>query len=395
MNIKYFNQNSKSQIFISIVSTLLVSLICYSLSNLIGYRSVALLLMATVSILAIFFSLYPVLVAATLSALIWDFFFIPPHFTFHVSSSEDVLLLLMYFVIALINGVLTSKFRSLEKMEVQKEEKHNTIKLYKTLFDSLSHELRTPIATIVCASDNLLQKDSHVSEGDKEKLIDEISIAAFRLNRLIDNLLNMQRLESGTLKIKPDWCEISELINSPVNRLKTELSTHSLQIIVQEDIPMIKLDFGLIEQALFNLLHNETLYTPLGSTINIEVKYLNDKLILIISDNGKGFSDEELKLLFSKFYRATAKTTGGTGLGLSIVKGFVEAHNGTVKVENNVPTGAKFTLEIPAESLELEDIMDFTEMTIKQNIQYETLTDVYIPKENNKPKSTETDAVIG
>jgi len=395
MNIKYFNQNSKSQIFISIVSTLLVSLICYSLSNLIGYRSVALLLMATVSILAIFFSLYPVLVAATLSALIWDFFFIPPHFTFHVSSSEDVLLLLMYFVIALINGVLTSKFRSLEKMEVQKEEKHNTIKLYKTLFDSLSHELRTPIATIVCASDNLLQKDSHVSEGDKEKLIDEISIAAFRLNRLIDNLLNMQRLESGTLKIKPDWCEISELINSPVNRLKTELSTHSLQIIVQEDIPMIKLDFGLIEQALFNLLHNETLYTPLGSTINIEAKYLNDKLILIISDNGKGFSDEELKLLFSKFYRATAKTTGGTGLGLSIVKGFVEAHNGTVKVENNVPTGAKFTLEIPAESLELEDIMDFTEMTIKQNIQYETLTDVYIPKENNKPKSTETDAVIG
>jgi len=330
-----------------------------------------------------------------LSALIWDFFFIPPHFTFHVSSSEDVLLLLMYFVIALINGVLTSKFRSLEKMEVQKEEKHNTIKLYKTLFDSLSHELRTPIATIVCASDNLLQKDSHVSEGDKEKLIDEISIAAFRLNRLIDNLLNMQRLESGTLKIKPDWCEISELINSPVNRLKTELSTHSLQIIVQEDIPMIKLDFGLIEQALFNLLHNETLYTPLGSTINIEAKYLNDKLILIISDNGKGFSDEELKLLFSKFYRATAKTTGGTGLGLSIVKGFVEAHNGTVKVENNVPTGAKFTLEIPAESLELEDIMDFTEMTIKQNIQYETLTDVYIPKENNKPKSTETDAVIG
>jgi len=395
MNIKYFNQNSKSQIFISIVSTLLVSLICYSLSNLIGYRSVALLLMATVSILAIFFSLYPVLVAATLSALIWDFFFIPPHFTFHVSSSEDVLLLLMYFVIALINGVLTSKFRSLEKMEVQKEEKHNTIKLYKTLFDSLSHELRTPIATIVCASDNLLQKDSHVSEGDKEKLIDEISIAAFRLNRLIDNLLNMQRLESGTLKIKPDWCEISELINSPVNRLKTELSTHSLQIIVQEGIPMIKLDFGLIEQALFNLLHNETLYTPLGSTITIEAKYLNDKLILIISDNGKGFSDEELKLLFSKFYRATAKTTGGTGLGLSIVKGFVEAHNGTVKVENNVPTGAKFTLEIPAESLELEDIMDFTEMTIKQNIQYETLTDVYIPKENNKPKSTETDAVIG
>jgi len=393
MNIKYFNQNSKSQFFISVFSTILVSLVCYSLSNLIGYRSVALLLMATVSLLAIFFSLYPVLVAATLSALIWDFFFIPPHFTFHITSSEDTLLLLMYFVIALINGVLTSKVRSLEKMELQKEEKHNTIKLYKTLFDSLSHELRTPIATIVGATDNLLQKDSHVSEGDKGKLIGEISIAAFRLNRLIDNLLNMQRLESGTLKIKPDWCEISELINSPVNRLKNELSTHTLQINIQEDFPMIKLDFGLIEQALFNLLHNETLYTPDGSSITIEAKYINGKLIIIISDNGKGFSEEELKLLFSKFYRATAKTTGGTGLGLSIVKGFVEAHEGTVKVENNVPRGAKFTLTIPTERLELEDIMDFTEMTIKQNLQYETLTDVYIPKEKNKQKPAETDTV--
>ena len=393
MNIKYFNQNSKSQFFISVFSTILVSLVCYSLSNLIGYRSVALLLMATVSLLAIFFSLYPVLVAATLSALIWDFFFIPPHFTFHITSSEDTLLLLMYFVIALINGVLTSKVRSLEKMELQKEEKHNTIKLYKTLFDSLSHELRTPIATIVGATDNLLQKDSHVSEGDKGKLIGEISIAAFRLNRLIDNLLNMQRLESGTLKIKPDWCEISELINSPVNRLKNELSTHTLQINIQEDFPMIKLDFGLIEQALFNLLHNETLYTPDGSTITIEAKYINGKLLIIISDNGKGFSEEELKLLFSKFYRATAKTTGGTGLGLSIVKGFVEAHEGTVKVENNVPVGAKFTLAIPTEILELEDIMDFTEMTIKQNLQYETLTDVYIPKEKNKQKPAETDTV--
>jgi len=393
MNIKYFNQNSKSQFFISVFSTILVSLVCYSLSNLIGYRSVALLLMATVSLLAIFFSLYPVLVAATLSALIWDFFFIPPHFTFHITSSEDTLLLLMYFVIALINGVLTSKVRSLEKMELQKEEKHNTIKLYKTLFDSLSHELRTPIATIVGATDNLLQKDSHVSEGDKGKLIGEISIAAFRLNRLIDNLLNMQRLESGTLKIKPDWCEISELINSPVNRLKNELSTHTLQINIQEDFPMIKLDFGLIEQALFNLLHNETLYTPDGSSITIEAKYINGKLIIIISDNGKGFSEEELKLLFSKFYRATAKTTGGTGLGLSIVKGFVEAHEGTVKVENNVPVGAKFTLAIPTEILELEDIMDFTEMTIKQNLQYETLTDVYIPKEKNKQKPAETDTV--
>lgn len=366
MNIKYFKQDSKNQFFISIVVTIVVSIICYSLSNLIGYRSVALLLMATVSILAIFFTLFPVLVAATLSALIWDFFFIPPHFTFHVQNSEDVLMLLMYFIIALINGVLTSKIRRMEKSELQKEERQNTIKLYKTLFDSLSHELRTPIATIVGASDNLLQKNSNVSESDKTKLIDEISIAAFRLNRLIDNLLNMQRLESGMLKIKPDWCEINELINSPVNRLSNELSTHNLEIQIQEDFPVIKLDVGLMEQVLFNLLHNEVLYTPSGSTINISAKYESNKLNISVSDNGKGFSDAELKLLFTKFYRSAVRTTGGTGLGLSIVKGFVEAHGGSVKVENNVPHGAKFTLEIPVEVLQPEDYKGFTDIETLQ-----------------------------
>ncbi|MFA5047228.1 MAG: ATP-binding protein [Paludibacter sp.] len=365
MNIKYFNQNTKSQFFISIVVTVLVSLVCYSLSNLIGYRSVALLLMATVSILAIFFTLYPVLTAATLSALIWDFFFIPPHFTFHVQNSDDVLMLLMYFIIALINGVMTSKIRGMEKLELQKEERYNTIKLYKTLFDSLSHELRTPIATIVGASDNLLQKNSNVSETDKTKLIDEISIAAFRLNRLIDNLLNMQRLESGMLKVKLDWCEINELINSPVNRLSDELSTHNLQIQIQDDFPIIKLDFGLIEQVLFNLLHNEVLYTPNGSTISISANFTNNRLIICISDNGKGFSSEELKLLFTKFYRSAAKTTGGTGLGLSIVKGFVEAHGGHVKVENNSPHGARFTLEIPVDVLQIEDYKDFTNVELQ------------------------------
>ena len=393
MNTRYFNQSIKKQFVISIIATIFVSIICFSLSNLIGYRTVALILMATVSISAIFFSLYPVLAAATLSALIWDYFFIPPHFTFHVGSSEDVLMLLMYFVIALINGILTSRVRALEKLELQKEERHNTIKLYKTLFDSISHELRTPIATIVGASDNLMQKKSNISENDKSNLISAISIAAFRLNRLIDNLLNMQRLESGLLMIKPDWCEINELINSPVNRLKNELSTHNLQIQIQEDFPIIKLDFGLIEQALFNLLHNETLYTPIDSTITITANYKNNKLIVTISDNGKGFTPEELNLLFTKFYRSTFKTTGGTGLGLSIVKGFVEAHGGKVKVENNIPHGAKFTLEIPVEILELQDYMDFTEMTIKENTQYETLTDIYTPKKNNKIKTSDTQNV--
>ena len=384
MKLDFFKQSIFKQFVVSNLSVIIVALLCFASVDYIGYHSVALLLLATVSILSMFFTLYPVLTAATLSALIWDFFFIPPHFTFHVSSSEDILLLLMYFVIALVNGVLTSKVRALEKLELQKEERSNTLKLYKTLFNSISHELRTPIATIVGASDNLLQKDSNISETDKTKLFTEISIAAFRLNRLVDNLLNMQRLESGILSINPDWFDVNELINSPLKRLESELSTHNVILNIQEDIPVIKFDFGLIEQSLFNILHNETLYTQADSTIEISACYNKNTLTISVADNGKGFTDEELKLLFSKFYRSSVKTAGGTGLGLSIVKGFVEAHEGKVKVENNVPKGAKFTIEIPSEALELNDFMDFTEMAIKKNAEYETLSDIYIPKGKKK-----------
>jgi len=391
MKLNYFHQSMFKQIVISNLSVVLVALICYASLNYIGYHSVALLLLATVSVLSIFFTIYPVLSAAAMSAIIWDFFFIPPHFTLHITNSEDALLLLMYFVIALTSGILTSKVRELEKQEFLKEERSHTLRLYKTLFDSISHELRTPIATIVGASDNLLQKDVKIAEKDKLELVDQISVAAFRLNRLIDNLLNMQRVESGMLEIKPDWCEVNELINSPINRLKSELVGHNVEVNIQPEMPIVRIDFGLIEQSVFNLLHNEVLYTQPDSTISINASYDGKNLIITIADNGKGFSEEELKLLFTKFYRIAVNKTGGTGLGLSIVKGFVEAHNGTVKVENNTPNGAKFTIVIPVETLMLQDYMDFSNIAVKMNAQYETLTETYRPKQFGKIKDSTTD----
>ena len=391
MKLNYFHQSMFKQVLVSNLSVVLVALICYASLNYIGYHSVALLLLATVSVLSIFFTIYPVLSAAAMSAIIWDFFFIPPHFTLHITNSEDALLLLMYFVIALTSGILTSKVRELEKQEFLKEERSHTLRLYKTLFDSISHELRTPIATIVGASDNLLQKDVKIAEKDKLELVDQISVAAFRLNRLIDNLLNMQRVESGMLEIKPDWCEVNELINSPINRLKSELVGHNVEVNIQPEMPIVRIDFGLIEQSVFNLLHNEVLYTQPDSTISINASYDGKNLIITIADDGKGFSEEELKLLFTKFYRIAVNKTGGTGLGLSIVKGFVEAHNGTVKVENNTPNGAKFTIVIPVETLMLQDYMDFSNIAVKMNAQYETLTETYRPKQFGKIKDSTTD----
>jgi two-component system sensor histidine kinase KdpD len=184
------------QYIISISVIISVASLCYLSSNLIDYKVVALVLMVTVSLTAMFFDIMPVLVSALLSALIWNFFFISPKFTFHIDNAEDVLLFFMYFIIALVNAVLTFKIRAIEKIASKKEEKENSLKLYKTLLNSLSHELRTPIATIIGATDNLQTENTNLSENNKAELIAAISKATLRLNTQVENLLNMSRLES-------------------------------------------------------------------------------------------------------------------------------------------------------------------------------------------------------
>src|SRR4029079_7927167 len=125
--------NREKQYLYSLVTVVLVSAVCFGLSTALGYRVVALILLLTVSLLAISFDILPVLVAAALSAFIWDVFFIPPRFTIHVDTAEDSFLLIMYFVIAMINGVLTYKIRQAEKVSTLKEEKANSVKLYNTI----------------------------------------------------------------------------------------------------------------------------------------------------------------------------------------------------------------------------------------------------------------------
>lgn len=336
-----------AQYFFSIAITIIVSFLCFAFAKYIGYKIVALILLMVVSILAMLLDILPVLFAAVLSALIWNFFFIPPIFTFHINDTEDLLMFLMYFIIALVNAVLTFKIREVEKSARDKEEKEHTIKLYNTLLNSLSHELRTPIATIIGAVDTLKENHEKLSETNQATLLNEIDTASNRLNGQVENLLNMSRLESGILKIKPDWCDINELIYSIINKL--ESADRTIIFTASENLPLFKIDIGLIEQVLYNLLHNAVQYTPYKTIIKVEAHFVNEQLEMIIEDNGKGFPDSEIQFVFDKFFRLPLSKPGGIGLGLSIVKGFITAHKGEIKLENNINSGAKFTITIPAE----------------------------------------------
>ena len=310
---------------------------------------VAFMLLVTVSILAMFLDIVPVLLAALLSALIWDFFFIPPRFTLTVGTPEDRLLLLMYFIVAMINAVLTSKIRQMEKEVKTKEEKERSVRFYNTLFSSLSHEMRTPITTIIGCIDNLQSNSPRLSEKNKAELLSEMSVASIRLNQQVENLLNMSRLEAGVLRIKKDWCDINDLIHKTLQRLELNLQKYKIAVEISESLPLFKLDFGLMEQVLYNLIINVTQHTPENTLITIQADCIRDRLVMTIADNGFGFPEKEINKVFDKFYRIKGSTPSGTGLGLSIVKGFVEAHNGTVKLENLPVRGSKFTIEIPTE----------------------------------------------
>jgi two-component system sensor histidine kinase KdpD len=159
----------------------------------------------------------------------------------------------------------------------------------------------------------------------------------------------MSRLESGAFHIKKDWCDINELIYKTLQRLEPNLLRYRLAIEIPEQLPLFKLDFGLMEQVIYNLLINVTQHTAEDTLITIQADCIRDKLVLTIADNGTGFPQNEIDKVFEKFYRLKGSPTGGTGLGLSIVKGFVEAHNGRVRLENLPVRGSKFTIEIPTE----------------------------------------------
>jgi len=478
----------------------LVSVVFYFVKDFIGYQIVSFGLLFLVSILAIFYGTGPILLAATLSALIWDYFFIPPQFTLHIGRPEDMLMLMMFFIIAILNGILTSRLRRQEIKTRIREERTNALyqltkdlnaissynevtrvaasyikkyfqldcvilikdeenhlkiqphtdsgivmtenemsianwvfkhsakagrltdtlpsgeftyyplqgnsgnmgviavkqtvafthgeelfwdtflsqitgkyereflrdatkrsyliseseKLYKTLFNSISHELRIPVATIMGATDTLLTQEYH--EDTRKKLYSEINTASVRLNRLIENLLNMSRLETGRITPHPDWCDVHDLANSVLESLANELKPFKISVVIPANMPLVLIDFGLMEQVLHNLILNSTQHSLPDTQIRLKFFYDNGFLNIQVMDRGTGFHHSELTSVFNKFYRGKDAKAGGTGLGLSIVKGFIKAHKGTVAAENRKNGGALFRIKIPVEISDINSL---------------------------------------
>lgn len=353
--LKVFENSSPRQYFLGVGSILLISFICHLFIDVIGYHVVALLLLLTVSLLAMFFRMLPIVVVAVLSSLIWNFFFILPVGTFKIHTPEDALLFLMYFVIAVINAVFTTRIRKLEALARQKKEREKTLQLYNILLNSLSHELKTPISTIIGAVDTLKLNSDLLSTRQRGELLTEIDIASYRLHQQVGNLLSMSRLESDFLKLQLDWYDLNELVHRVIQKNLPDSANHQLCFSEKEQLPLFRVDGPLIEQILDNILHNALQYTPPGTKIEIEVEAKGNGFRLEVKDNGPGFPEDKLEQVFEKFYRLPRTAAGGTGLGLAIAKGFTVAHLGNISLRNAPAGGAVFTVNIPAQTTKIEE----------------------------------------
>jgi two-component system, OmpR family, sensor histidine kinase KdpD len=159
----------------------------------------------------------------------------------------------------------------------------------------------------------------------------------------------MSRLEAGFIQPKKDWCDINEIIFSTIKRNQEDTCGHDILFEPKEGLPFFKLDRGLLEQVLHNIIHNAIQHTPKNTAITIEAQETDEGCIFRIMDQGKGFPQKEMEAVFQKFYRLE-NNTGGTGLGLSIVKGFTEAMKGKVALENRKGGGSLFTVAIPSQT---------------------------------------------
>ncbi|MDA8050339.1 MAG: sensor histidine kinase KdpD [Rhodospirillales bacterium] len=225
-----------------------------------------------------------------------------------------------------------------------------TERLRTALLTSISHDLRTPLATILGSVTSLTAHGSALDQRTSAELLDLIREEAERLNRFIGNLLDMTRLEAGSLQPIRVPIDIADAIATTLMRAERILAAHRVETLVSPDLPLVPLDGVLFEQVLFNLLDNAAKYSPPGSLIGVEARWERGALRIEVRDEGPGIPADDLERVFEKFYRVqqTDRRRAGTGLGLAICRGFVEAMGGTIRAENRADrTGAVFTITFP------------------------------------------------
>jgi two-component system sensor histidine kinase KdpD len=222
-----------------------------------------------------------------------------------------------------------------------------TEKLRSSLLSSVSHDLRTPLAAITGASSSLLETEDRLDSTTRRELLETIGEEANRLSRLVHDLLDMSRLESGAVKAHMEWHPLEEIIGAALARVGKTHKDRQIVTRLPENLPMVPVDDVLIEQVLINLLDNAAKYSPKDAAVEVAAHREQGAVVVEVSDKGPGLDPGDLERVFEKFYRGKHPRGRGVGLGLAICRGFVEAHGGRIWVTNRAAGGAAFCFTLP------------------------------------------------
>lgn len=291
------------------------------------------------------------ILAAILSTLAFDFFFLEPRFPFSYTYTTDIITLAVMFIVALIFSYLTKNMqRYIEATRAAQLEADNE-KFRNILLLSLSHDLRTPITSIMGSASSLLQLHNGLNESMRTELAQNIYDESGRLDHLIHNILQITRLESGMVTINKRPEDMEEIIGAVLNKLEKVLKNKPIVINLPENLPLIYLDGFLIGQVVINLVENAIKFSAPDSPIEISVELLEKAILIIVADRGPGLQPKDIEHMFTKFYRGFTPESKGIGLGLAICKAIVDAHHGSIWADNRKEGGTVFCFTLPTEGL--------------------------------------------
>jgi two-component system sensor histidine kinase KdpD len=218
------------------------------------------------------------------------------------------------------------------------------------LLDAVSHDLRTPLSSIIASAGSLLQSDVDWDSDERRGFTETIEKEAERLDRIVGNLLDLSRLEGGELQPDRGWYEPIALIHDVIGRLRPVLGTHRVALDVPDELPPVLLDYSKVDQVLSNLVENAAKYSPPEAEIAIAASVTDGTLRVTVSDEGAGITPDAMPHLFEPFFRGSpSRRPSGSGLGLAVARGLVEAHRGHIWAENRPGGGASFTFDIPGD----------------------------------------------
>ena len=312
--------------------------------------NVAMVYLLAVVVIALRYSRGPAITASVLCVATFDLLFVPPQGTLTVDDVQYLLTFAIMLAVALIISGLVESVHHRSTEQAALEIEAETERIRSALLASISHDLRTPLAVMAGASSSLEQSGEQLSVAERKALAKSIFDQASEMSEHVAKVLQMTRLEMSAIKLDRDWASLSEIVGAVLARLRERMTAHRVIVELPDDLPLLRVDATLIEQALGNLLENCARHTPPGTIVRLRAQRRAGEVVVSVEDYSDSLAEADVERVFAKFHRGSMEGAGtGFGLGLAICRAIVRLHDGQAWAERVSGGGTAFRFTLPVE----------------------------------------------